>query len=131
MVKVPEKYQDLLSDQTKAFADLATLMPDGSPQLTPIWFTTEGDYFVINTARGRIKDRNMSARKQVALTIIDPKNPYRYLEVRGHVAEITEQDADGMINKLSHKYNGRNYPFVKGETRVTYKIAPDHIHGSG
>jgi PPOX class probable F420-dependent enzyme len=131
MEKVPAKYQDLLSDQTKAFADLATLMPDGSPQLTPIWFTTEGDYFVINTAKGRVKDRNMRQNKQVALTIIDPKNPYRYLEIRGHIAEITEQGAVAMIHKLSHKYNNQDYPLVQGETRVTYKIAPDHIHASG
>ncbi len=131
MDKVPAQYQDLVSDQTKAFADLATMMPDETLQLTPIWFTMEGDYFVINTARGRVKDRNMRAHKQVALCITDPKNPYRYLEVRGHVADITEQGAEAMIHKLSHKYNGHDYPLVQGETRVTYKIVPDHIHGQG
>jgi PPOX class probable F420-dependent enzyme len=131
MEKVPQKYQDQLKDETKAYAGLATLMADGSPQLTPIWFTVEGDYFIINTARGRVKDRNMSARKQVALCIIDPKDPYRYLEVRGHIAEITEQGGNDMINKLSHKYGGRDFTFVPGEVRVTYKIAPDHVHASG
>ncbi len=131
MNQVPVKYQDLVKDETQAYADLATLMPDGSPQLTPIWFMTEGDYFVVNTARGRVKSRNMDARKQVALTITDPKNPYRYLEIRGHVAEATEQGADEIIHRLSHKYTGHDYPLVPGEVRVTYKIAADHIHAQG
>ncbi len=131
MEKVPQKYQDLLSDHVKAFADLATLMPDGSPQVTPIWFTVEGEYFIINTARGRVKDRNMTERKQVALSITDPKDPYRYIAVRGHVVEITEQGGNDMINRLSHKYDGNDFHFVPGEVRVTYKIAPDHIHVSG
>jgi len=123
MIKIPEQYQDLLDDETKSFAILATTMADGSPQVTPVWFSTEGDAILINSAKGRTKDRNMRARPHVALAIIDPNDPYRYIQVRGSVDEITEVGGREHINALSKKYTD-NEVFLgpEDEIRVIYKI---------
>jgi PPOX class probable F420-dependent enzyme len=121
---IPEKYLDLF--QKKAFANLATLMPDGSPQVTPVWVDFDGTHVLVNSARGRQKDKNMQRNAKVALSILDPDNPYRYLEVRGTVADVTEQGADEHIDKMAKKYTGKDkYPFRQPtEVRVIYKIAP-------
>ena len=129
MIKVPETMQDLLTDDKKAFVYLATLMPDGTPQVTPIWFNTDGDYILINSAAGRIKDKNMRARSSIALCIADSADPYRYLQIRGKVVDITTDGADDHIDALAFKYKGvSKYPYRKaGEQRVTYKILPTKI----
>ena len=123
---IPDKYLDLF--QKKAFANLATLMPDGTPQVTPVWCDFDGTHVLVNSARGRQKDRNMKRNAAVALSIQDPDNPYRYLEVRGKVAEITENGADAHIDKMAKKYLGADkYPYRQAsETRVMYKIQPEH-----
>ena len=107
---IPDSHKDMLGKA--AFGHLATLNPDGSPQSTP----------------GRWKDRNMRRDSRVALSIIDPDNAYRYLEVRGRVVDITEEGALDHINKLAKMYLGKDeYPFLQpGEVRVKYKIAPEH-----
>ena len=126
MKVIPESHQDLLKDETKAFVYLATLMKDGSPQVTPIWFDTEGEYIRINTAKGRLKDKNMRARPSVALCISDPKNPYRYVQIRGKVVEIITEGAEEHIDKLNMKYHGNpHYANHNPEhPRVIYKIEP-------
>lgn len=116
-----------MRDETKSFAILGTLMPDGSPQVTPVWFNVEGDYILINTARGRQKDRNMRARPQVAMTILDPKRPYRYLQIRGEVVDFTEEGAAEHISVLSRKYRGHDFTIPEGQGRVTYKIMPKFV----
>jgi PPOX class probable F420-dependent enzyme len=123
---IPEKYRDLFNK--KAFASLGTLMPDGSPQVTPVWCDVEGDLVIINSAKGRQKDRNLRRDPRVSLAIIDPDNPYRYLELRGRVVEITEQGAAAHIDKMAKKYLGVDkYPYKNpNEIRVIYKIQPDH-----
>ena len=125
--EIPENFKDLF--QQAAFANLATIMPDGSPQVTPVWCDYDGRYVLVNTARGRVKDRNMRRSPQVALSIMDPKNPYRYLEIRGKVAEVTEDGADEHIDKMAQKYlNLDKYPYrAQGEVRVLFKIAPERI----
>ncbi len=132
MVKtVPDQYLDLF--QQPAFANLATIMPDGSPQVTPVWCDYDGEHVIVNTAKGRVKDRNMRLNPHVALSILDPKNPYRYLEIRGQVAEITETGADEHINKMAKKYlNLDTYPRrAPGEVRVLFKIAPERFSSMG
>jgi PPOX class probable F420-dependent enzyme len=124
---VPADFQDLLKDETKSFAILGTLMPDGSPQVTPVWFNVEGEYILINTAKGRQKDRNMRARPLVAMTIMDPKRPYRYLQIRGEVVDSTEVGAAEHISFLSRKYRGHDFDIPRGQARVTYKILPEHV----
>ena len=128
---IPEKYRDLF--QKRAFASLGTLMPDGRPQVTPVWVDYDGTHVLINSARGRRKDKNMELNRAVALSIQDPDNPYRYLEVRGHVEEITEEGADQHIDKMAKKYLGADkYPGRQpGEVRVIYKVKPEHTTQMG
>jgi PPOX class probable F420-dependent enzyme len=125
MIQIDPTLLDLLADETKSFAFLGTIMPDGSPQVTPVWFNTDGEHILINSAKGRVKDRNMRARPAVAMTIMDMDNPYRYLQIRGQVVEITEKGAVEHINSLSAKYFGRPFSLTAGEIRVIYKIKPE------
>lgn len=128
---IPDKYRDLFTK--RAFASLATLMPDGSPQVTPVWVDIEGDMVIFNSAKGRQKDKNVRRDPRVSLALIDPENPYRYLEIRGRVAEITEQGADAHIDKLAKKYLGVDkYPYRQaGEVRVIYKIQAERTNMMG
>ncbi|HEX5608450.1 MAG TPA: PPOX class F420-dependent oxidoreductase [Candidatus Binatia bacterium] len=128
---IPENFKDLFSKV--AFAQLATLMPDGSPQVTPVWVDYDGTHVRVNSAKGRLKDKNMRRDKRVALSIQDPENAYRYIAVRGDVVEITEQGADAHIDALAKKYLGKDrYPFRSvGEVRVIYKIRPDKVSTYG
>ncbi len=131
MKAIPESHQDLLKDETKACAYLATTMKDGTPQVTPLWFNTDGEYILVNSAKGRLKDKNMRARPYVALLISDPNNWYRYVEIRGRVVEITETGADEHINKLNMKYHdGAPWTYRAGQVRVIYKIQPDKVFAS-
>ena len=129
--KIPDQYKDILSKV--AFANLATVMPDGSPQVTPVWFDFDGNNIWVNSAKGRVKDKNMRRNKRVALSITDPDNAYRHLDVQGEITEITEQGADAHIDKLAKKYLGKDkYPFRQpGEVRVIYKIRPDKVATMG
>lgn len=125
--RIPDSHADLF--KKAAFGNLATLMSNGSPQVTPIWVDYDGEYVRFNSAKGRVKDRNVRRDPRVAVSILDPENPYRYLEIRGRVVEITEKGADDHINQLSQKYLGKSvYPYRQpGEVRVTYKIAPERV----
>ncbi len=129
---IPQTHIDLFSGK-KAFASLATVMPDGSPQVTPVWFDYEGGKIRVNTARGRIKDRNMTQNARVALDVVDPENPYRHVQIRGRVASITEEGADAHIDSLSMKYLGQaKYPLARpGEVRVIYTIEPLSVQSMG
>jgi PPOX class probable F420-dependent enzyme len=127
MKKFPQEYTDLLKDETKAYLFLATTMPDGSPQVTPIWFNTDNEYILINTNEGRTKDRNMKARPKVALVIQDPQTPYRYIQIRGEVVEHTTQGADEHINQLSLKYDNKPWIYRAEQKRIIFKIKPTHL----
>jgi PPOX class probable F420-dependent enzyme len=128
MKNIPEKYHDLLKDEVKAFLFLATVMKDGSPQVTPIWFNHDDEHILINSAKGRVKDRNMRARPQVAFVIQDPADPYRYLQIRGQVVEITEEGGLEHIKSLAAKYTGKPWRGADpDEIRVIYKILPNKI----
>ena len=124
MKQVSEADLDLLMDETRAMAFLATIMPDGSPQVTPVWFNTDGEHILVNSAKGRVKDRNMRRRPHVALDLMAMDDPYRYVQIRGEVVEITEVNAVEHIHALSMKYRGRRFEIPSGQTRVTYKIKP-------
>jgi PPOX class probable F420-dependent enzyme len=130
---IPETHSDLLKDEKKAFLYLATQMPNGSPQVTPVWFNTDGEFILINSAKRRVKDRNMRARPQVALCIQDPSNPYRYLQIHGKVIEFTTEGADDHIDALTLKYRGiSKYPSRQpGEQRIKYKIQIEKVDAHG
>jgi PPOX class probable F420-dependent enzyme len=123
-VEIPRQFRDLLD--TKALAHLGTVMPDGSPQVTPVWFDFAGGHVRVNSAKGRLKDKNMRRDPRVALSIVDPSDAYRYLEIRGRVVDITEEGAVAHINSLAKKYLGLDtYPYLQpGMVRVIYRIEP-------
>jgi PPOX class probable F420-dependent enzyme len=130
-IQIPQQYLDLF--EKRAFADLATIMADGSPQVSPVWLDFDGAHILINSAKGRVKDRNMRRDGRVALSLLDPDNPYRRLMIRGRVVEITEEGADELIDKLALKYlDLQKYPYRNpDEVRVIYKIEPTHVSGAG
>lgn len=126
-----QDYADLLQEK-RSFAHLATTMPDGAPQVTPVWIDYRDGRVLVNTAKGRVKARNMHEGSQVALSITDPDNPYRYVQVRGVVARVHDEGADQHIDFLAKKYLGQDkYPFRKpGEERVIYEIEPQRVQGA-
>ena len=132
MADIPTGFLDLLT-QKKAFANLATIQPDGSPQVTPVWFDYTNGVIRVNTAKGRVKARNLSTGKKVALSILDPDNPYRYIQIRGTVTNETVDGADAHIDSLAKKYLGQDtYPWRSpNETRVMYEITPSAAHTMG
>jgi PPOX class probable F420-dependent enzyme len=128
---IPDEYRDLFTKP--AFAHLSTLMPDGTPQVTPVWVDLQDGLLLVNTAKGRQKDRNLRRDPRVGLAISDPDNPYRYLQVRGRVVEIDEKGADAHIDKMAKKYLDKDkYPGRQpGEVRVLYKIQPERVQAFG
>lgn len=130
-VEIPAQFRDLLD--TKALAHLGTVMPDGSPQVTPVWFDFAGGHVRVNSAKGRLKDKNMRRDPRVALSIVDPGNAYRYLEIRGRVVDITEAGAVAHIDSLAKKYLGLDvYPYHQpGVQRVIYRIEPLRFSSMG
>ena len=132
MAAIPEQYLDLLQPQKKAFAHIATVQPDGSPQVTPVWFDYIDGKVRVNAAKGRVKVRNMKQGAPVALSIMDPDNAYRYVQIRGKVTHVTEDGARAHIDTLSQKYIGKDYPWSKpGEVRVMFEIEPAAVQGMG
>jgi PPOX class probable F420-dependent enzyme len=132
MVEIPAKYLDLLQEKT-TFANLATIMPDGTPQVTPVWFDYTNGKIRVNSAKGRVKVRNMKEGAPVALSILDPDNAYRYIQIRGRVGHVTEEGADAHIDSLAKKYLGKDkYPFGQpGDVRVTFEIEPSKVQVMG
>ena len=128
---IPDKFLDLFTK--KAFAHLATLMPSGEPQVTPVWIDYDGERVVFNTAVGRQKDKNLQRDGRLSMSIADPDNPYRYLEIRGRVSERTTSGADAHIDKMAKKYLDQDkYSFRQpGEVRVIFRITPEHITSMG
>jgi len=131
MIAIPESHKDILLG--KNFAHIATLMPDGSPQVTPVWIDFDGEYVVFNTADGRQKARNLDRDGRVAISVHDQANPYRYLQIRGVVASKTTDGADAHIDAMAQKYLGQEkYPMRSAaEQRVIYRVRPEHVQVSG
>lgn len=132
MAAIPDAYLDLLQGK-KAFANLATVMANGSPQVTPVWFDYHDGLVRVNTAHGRVKSRTMKEGAPVALAIMDPDNPYRYIQIRGRVRRVLDEGAEAHIDSLAKKYLGKDkYPFAQpGEKRVMFEIEPNSVHAMG
>jgi PPOX class probable F420-dependent enzyme len=129
---IPASHADLLQPEKKAFASLALITGKGEPHVTPMWFDFDGEHVIFNTARGRVKDRILRRRPVVAFAVVDPSNPYRYIQVRGPVVAETEEGGYDQISALNVKYHGHpNYPKRPGEVRVTYKVRPEHVTKMG
>lgn len=132
MESIPEAFTDLF--ERKSFANFATVMPDGTPQVTPVWVDYDGDHVLVNTVRGRQKEKNVRRDPKVGLSVFDPDDPYRYVSVRGEVDEVTQDGAVEHINELAKRYMGRDeYPNLGEEQgpRVVVKIRPDRVVTSG
>ncbi|MEY2844947.1 MAG: hypothetical protein RL076_493 [Chloroflexota bacterium] len=132
MNTIPDAFMDLIT--RPIVASLGTTMADGTPQVTPVWFSYADGLFYVNAAAGRIKDRNIKARPYVALMIVDTTQPYRYVAIRGPVIDISDGDiGQTHINELSFRYTGnKTYQFAApGEVRVRYTIQPAHISTNG
>jgi PPOX class probable F420-dependent enzyme len=129
MVQIPKSHEDIL--YKRSFAHVATVNKDGTPQVTPVWVDYDGENVIINSAKGRKKDRNLRNRRAVALSVQDPDDPYRYLGLQGEIVAITEEGGAAHINQLSHKYRERDYSLPEGQTRVIYKIRPTRVWTMG
>jgi PPOX class probable F420-dependent enzyme len=127
MKQVPDEWKAVL--QKPVFVHLSTLMPDGSPQASPVWVDIDGDELVINTAQGRRKDQNMKRDGRVALSVTDPDQPYKALMIRGKVSKVVTDGAEEHIDKLAKKYLGKDkYPFRKpNEKRIVYRVTPESV----
>ena len=130
MASIPEGFHDLFEKRT--FAHLSTLTPDGTPHSTPVWvdYDADADRVLVNTARGRHKERNVRANPKVGVSMCDPDDPYRYVSVRGEVAELTEDGAVRHIDALARRYMGlEEYPNHGEESgpRVILEIRPDNV----
>ena len=131
MALIPDSHAGILD--TKALLYLGTQNKDGSPQVSPVWFGTNGDIIEVNSAKGRLKDINMRARPKVSIAIVDPENPYKYVGIQGTVVEITENGAEEHIDALANKYLGvDSYPNrQEGQVRVIYRIRADKVFTMG
>lgn len=127
MAELTAEVKELLDKPV--FAHVATLMSDGSPQVSPVWIDYQGDDVLINTAEGRLKEQNLRADGRVAISLVDPDNPYSNLLIRGRVKEVTQEGADSNIDALAKKYLGADeYPLRQpGEVRVKILIEPEKV----
>jgi PPOX class probable F420-dependent enzyme len=126
-VQLPQKFREMVMG--KNLGSIATLMPDGSPHVVPVWIDLDGDQILVNTAEGRQKLKNIRHDPRVAMDIVNSENPYDMVALRGRVLEVTREGADAHIDKLAKKYLGRDvYPFRQaGEQRVIIKIEPEKL----
>ena len=122
---IPEQARSLFKN--KNFAFLSTIMKDGSPQISPVWVDIDGDDILINTAQGRVKQKNVARDPRVAISIVDNANPYTMVTVRGKVVEQAAEGADRHIDLMAKKYLGMDkYPFaMPGEKRILLRIKPE------
>ncbi len=128
---IPDSHRDILDKQ--GFAHVATIGPEGEPHSSPVWYDWDGERFLFSQTKTRQKFRNMQRDARVAVSIIDPDNPYRYLEIRGTVDGIDDDEGNAFINSMAKKYMDQDvYPFPQpGDERIVVKVAPDHTTSMG
>ncbi len=126
--QIPDSHKELF--EKPVLANLATVMPDGQPQVNPVWCDYGGTYVRLNSVKSRVKDKNIRARPQVTVLLVNPDSVWHWIEVRGTVEEITEEGAEAHIDALAKKYLGLDtYPFRQpGEVRVMYKMRPTRVN---
>ncbi|MEM0444665.1 MAG: PPOX class F420-dependent oxidoreductase [Nitrososphaerota archaeon] len=125
MPRLPDEARRLVEGVNFGF--LATLMPDGSPQVSPVWVDVDGDYVLVNTVKSRVKDRNTDRDPRVSIAIADWRNPYKYVEIRGRVVEKTSEGAVEHIDRLAKKYLGISRFEGPRENRLIWKIRPERV----
>lgn len=130
---IPDSHADLVAWDTRSFAHVATVGPDGEPHSSPVWFEWDGDHIKFSLTTGRQKYRNLQRDKRVSLSILDPHDPYRYVEVRGELDQIESDPEIAFISRMAKKYKGLDvYPWHRpGDERVVMKVRPIHVSGMG
>ncbi|MDA8296914.1 MAG: PPOX class F420-dependent oxidoreductase [Actinomycetota bacterium] len=128
---IPDSHADIL--KKKGFAHMATVGPRGEPQSSPVWYEWDGEHLLLSQTTGRQKYKNLQHEPRLAVSITDPDNPYRYLEIRGRVASIEDDPNNGLINALAKKYIDQDeYPWHQpGDHRVVVKLVPEHTTTQG
>ena len=111
------------------YGHLATLMPDGSPHVSPVWIDVDGDQVLVNSVAGRVKERNVRRDPRVALSVRDQQRVEDVVTIRGRVVAITEEGAEAHIHALSNKYRGKDFDLPQGQVRIVLRIEPDHVTG--
>lgn len=129
--QIPQGYRDLL--ETTALIHVATIGPDGEPQSNPVWFDWDGENIKFSQTKTRQKYRNVERDPRIAVSLVDPENPYRYLEVRGEVTEVEEDPDNDFINAMAKKYLGMDeYPYHQpGDERIILYVKPEHTTQMG
>lgn len=130
---IPESHIDLVAWDTRSFAHMATIGPSGEPQSSPVWFEWDGTHIKFSLTKDRQKYRNVQQEKRVAMSVMDPDDSYRYLEIRGELDEIEEDPDIDFISRMAKKYIGKDrYPWHQaGDERVIMKIRPTKVSGMG
>lgn len=123
---IPESHQYLLKDDTKAFCWVATVMPNGVPQLTSVWFNTDGEHILFNSPQSSAKFRYLKKNPQIAVGIADPTDPYKYVQIGGKV-EATTDGAEDHTHALSRKYTGKDFQLRPGMMRVKFIVTPERV----
>jgi PPOX class probable F420-dependent enzyme len=129
--ELPQSHADLVSWDTRSFAHIATIGPDGEPQSSPVWFEWDGTHIKFSLTTGRQKYRNLQRDKRVSLSILDPDDAYRYIEIRGELDEIEPDPDIKFISRMAKKYKGLDvYPWHNpSDERVVMKIKPTKASG--
>jgi PPOX class probable F420-dependent enzyme len=127
MAEIPEEALPLL--EGRHLAHVGTINADGSPQVTPVWVDHDGDTVLINTAKGRVKEKNLARDPRVSISIVDFENPYQPLTIKGRAVELSEEGADAHIDLMAKRYLDEDvYPFRQpGEVRVLVRIEPERV----
>jgi PPOX class probable F420-dependent enzyme len=122
---IPDSHRDLL--ETTALADIATIGPDGAPQVNPVWFGWDGQLLSFSQTKTRQKFKNLNKDSRIAISIVDPSNPYRYMEIRGKVVDFIEDPDKAFIDSMAQKYLGQEkYPWNQpGDERVVVVVKPE------
>lgn len=129
---IEDRYQDLLERETRAIGVVATTGPDGAPQANPVWFDWDGTHFIFSQLNKRQKYKNLKRDPKVAICIVDPSNPYRYLEIRGEVDEVVPDPDFSLIDDIARKYTGAEFRGKQvGDERYLLKIRPIKTSGMG
>jgi PPOX class probable F420-dependent enzyme len=126
-VRLSDEQREVLKRSN--YAHLATLIPDGSPHVSPVWIDVDGDHVIVNTVAGRVKERNVRRDPRVALSVRDQQRVEDEVTIRGRVVELTKEGAEAHIHALSNKYRGQDFDLPPGQIRTLLRIEPDHVTG--
>lgn len=130
---IPDMYADLLDWEKKSFGHVATVGPGGEPHSSPVWFDWDGEHIKFSLTTTRQKYRNLERDKRISLSIIDPEDAYRYVEVRGELVDVEPDPNIDFISRMAKKYIGKDrYPWHReGDERVVMVVRPVKVSGMG